>query len=295
MQPFKLKYLIVIAATLFASTHLYGFRKAAYMTGQEIMQKVEQTHAGETEAALIKMVTMDEEGNTQVREFVSLLCKNSHDRYNYMIRFLVPNEIMGTGLLTVEGEDGNSDQYLYLPGLGKARKISGNARSASFMGSDFTFEDLRREDSSEHVYYRLLDSTLDGQEVYTILSAPGNVDIEDRKGYANRIISIDKEAFNILQIEFFDENEKLTKSFRGYDYRSAAVDGPSERPHRAVMTDNVKGTTTIMTLLKSRMNVPMDEKNFAVENLENWSPANLDDVFALFDSANPYVNVGAKD
>lgn len=260
----------------------HAFRKAAFLSGEEIMEMVKENHAAETEAAQIKMVTMDNEGNTQIREFISLISRNDHGRYDYLIRFLAPADVAGTGLLTVEGADGKSHQYLFLPALKKAREITGNSRSGSFMGSDFSFEDLRREDTREHVYHRLLPSEIDGKEVYSVMSAPDGADIENRKGYANRILAIDKDSFNILQIEFFDKNQNLLKSFRGHDYDSADVEGLSERPRRAIMTNNQKGTTTIMTLVKSRLNAPLPVSLFTVDSLENWGPEQEKQLTAIF-------------
>jgi hypothetical protein len=262
---------IAIALLLLATAlPLSGFRKANYKQADEIMSELKSHQAAESEVELIKMVIVDEDGNTQVREMISAVKPDKDGNLRYLIRFLSPADISGVSLLTLEKPGGETDQYFYLPALGQARQITGNQKNAPFMDSDFTFDDLRKENPEEFQYYRLLDENLEGKEVFVIMSAPANVDIKSRQDYPSRLLYIDKDSYNILRIEFYAEGEKEPfKTFNGYDYNSPEVDGATERPRRATMNNHTNSTSSIMTVLKARLNKPVPEELFTVEALQN--------------------------
>ncbi|MBC2594719.1 outer membrane lipoprotein-sorting protein [Ruficoccus amylovorans] len=255
---------------------LTGFRKANYKKADEIMAELKQHQAAQSEVELIKMVIMDENDNVEVRELISAIKPDADGNLRYLIRFLSPEDISGVSLLTLEkpGEE-EAEQYFYLPALGQPRQITGSQKNTPFMGSDFTFDDLRKENPEEFQYYRLLDEEIEGKEVYVIMSAPANIDISDRQDYASRLLYIDKDSYNILRIEFYNEGEKEPfKTFNGFDYGSHEIDGPTERPRRATMNSHATKTTSIMTVIKGRLNKPIPDEVFTVEALEDQTNGN---------------------
>ena len=63
-----------------------------------------------------------------------------------LVRVLAPSEVAGTAFLFVEKKGGDDEQYMYLPSLRVVRRIVGEQKRASFMGSDFTYADLEWSD-----------------------------------------------------------------------------------------------------------------------------------------------------
>ena len=57
----------------------------------------------------------------------------------------------GTGFLTYDYADVSvdDDQWLYLPALRKVRRISASDRGDFFLGTDFTYEDIKKEQKVE--------------------------------------------------------------------------------------------------------------------------------------------------
>lgn len=269
---------VIAAVIAFGS----GFRKAPHLSGEQVMQSVRDRHLAETEIDLIKMVTMDDQGNTQIRRFISVIAKDDDGHFSYLVRFLSPEDVRGVTLLTVEGEEG-VNQWLYLPALGEPRRVSGSSRAGNFMGSDFTFEDMRREDPSEHSHHRLQDDHVDGRSVYSIISAPAGADIRRAADYAHRILFVDKDDFAILRIEFYDEGRRLTRTFQAYDYNSPEIDGNSLRPLRATMTSHEKGSTSMMRVLKSRLNIELPDDIFSVDFLRGYSSGDDDRLLDLLE------------
>ena len=86
-----------------------------------------------------------------------------------LIRFLFPNDIKGTGFLVLEHPGADDERFLYLPALGRVRRIAGEEKQDSFVGSDFTYEDIGGRELTDYAYVivdacRLVDRS-DGQGV----------------------------------------------------------------------------------------------------------------------------------
>lgn len=249
------------------------------------MQEMKAKQSADTELEWIRMTVVDEQGNTDVRELISAIKPDANGNMRYMIRIISPETVKGVTLLTLEKPDGESDQWFYLPALGAPRQITGSQKSSYFLGSDFTFDDLRKEDPKEHDYYRLLDEEVEGREVYVVMSAPAGLDIKTASGYANRIVYVDKETLEIAKVEFYEEGRtEPSKIFEASDFKGAQVDGPATRPGRVVMNNREKKTYSVMTLVKSRLDAPIDETYFDPEQLSQWKPEVDKPLVSAFDT-----------
>lgn len=69
-----------------------------------------------------------------------------------LIRFTFPNDIRGTGFLVWEHPDADDERFLYLPSLGRVRRIAGSETQESFVGSDFTYEEIGGREFDEYSY-----------------------------------------------------------------------------------------------------------------------------------------------
>src|SRR5450631_3404215 len=69
-----------------------------------------------------------------------------------MLRFTVPAEVKGVGLLIVNHPDRASDQWLWRPNIGREQRIALQDRATRFFGTDFSFEDLEERDVAQFEY-----------------------------------------------------------------------------------------------------------------------------------------------
>ena len=74
-----------------------------------------------------------------------------------MLRFTVPAEVKGVGLLIVNHPDRASDQWMWRPNIGREQRIALQDRSTRFFGTDFSFEDLEERDVEQFDYKLLGD------------------------------------------------------------------------------------------------------------------------------------------
>ena len=54
-----------------------------------------------------------------------------------LIRFTEPADIAGTGLLTLDAADGESNQWIYLPAMQRVRRVDSNRKGGRFVNSDY--------------------------------------------------------------------------------------------------------------------------------------------------------------
>lgn len=274
----------ILLTVIMVSTLLTGFKFQELETADSIMSEVAKSHTMDSEIGLLQIITTTNDGSVTQRKLLSIIRKDPAGNYSYIIRFLSPENVKNVTLLTRDLGGGLSEQYLYLPALGKVKEIQGSQKASYFMGTDFTFEDLRKEKTVEYSYSRQFDDIIDGKDCHVILSTPADSSRFEATGYGSRMIYIEKASNNILKIDYFNEEQKLTKTFQAYDYNSQDVDGPTKRPRRAVMTNHEKGSTSVMVLLKSRLNFDIDSNLFSVEALEAWSDDFTQAYMAAFDT-----------
>jgi len=101
----------------------------------------------------------------------------------------------------------NDDQWIYLPAIKKTKRISSDSKSDSFMGSDFTYDDLgdRKLEADQHK--RLADETIDGIDYYVVES----ISNEEDYMYSKTVTWIRKDHFIGLKKDFYDEDGELFK------------------------------------------------------------------------------------
>ncbi len=110
---------------------------------------------GDDFSSLVIMKLQSKSGNPRQRELYSYgKEKGGGERWSLM-RFMKPDDVRGTGLLTQDHPGDESDQWLYLPALKKVRRIASSRKGGRFVGSDFFYEDLLdREVEMDHHYLK---------------------------------------------------------------------------------------------------------------------------------------------
>ena len=115
--------------------------------GLEIAQKMKAAGEGFiSDTSEMEMILIDSYGTRVSRKMkgTSMEGQNGEDRA--ITEFLSPADVKGTKLLTHSHKGEDDDQWLYLPAMKRKKRISGGARSSSFMGSEFSYEDLGSQD-----------------------------------------------------------------------------------------------------------------------------------------------------
>jgi hypothetical protein len=116
------------------------------------MQKHRQVHRVKDEEEQLVLRLVSKSGAVKERRVVRFTMNGADDLNKILIRFLAPRDVENTALLTWEAKDGNDDQWLYLPATRNPKRIAAAGKKNRFMGTDFTYEDLRPENLAVHSY-----------------------------------------------------------------------------------------------------------------------------------------------
>jgi hypothetical protein len=120
------------------------------LTADEIARRVQDRDTGRDSRAAMRMKLHDRRGRVRERALTMLSLRGKEDRL--LIHFSYPNDIRGTGFLVWEHPDADDERFLYLPSLGRVRRIAGSETQESFAGSDFTYEDIGGRELDEYTY-----------------------------------------------------------------------------------------------------------------------------------------------
>src|SRR5688572_17759439 len=171
MHSFKLLALVMLGFALVARGAKADPTDG--LTGEQIAARIVQGSAFDWDGAKtrMKMTLVGKDGAKRERA-LDILARKVESRVQTVVRFLNPADVAGTAFLLLEQKDGATDQYIYLPGLRRTRRIVGREREGSFMGSDFTYAELRRVDTNGGQHKRLPDEKIGDAQTVVIESTP---------------------------------------------------------------------------------------------------------------------------
>lgn len=193
---------MVVIVLLLLSVHA-----CAEMTGRQVMEEIDSRSKGEDQVAEMTMTLIKSTGRKRVRK-VKVWQKEYRDGNRSLMRFLEPGDVAGTGFLVWEHEDKDDDQWLYLPAQKKLRRISGDEKEDSFMGTDFSYEDLGSHSLDDYSYTLLPEEHFDNHDCYVVKGVPKQ-GIE--KSYSKTVSWVRKDIFVTVKINFFDNRGQLLK------------------------------------------------------------------------------------
>jgi hypothetical protein len=117
-----------------------------------------------------------------------------------LTRFTKPADINGTGLLTRDLPHDDSNQWIYLPALDRARRISSSRKGGRFVGSDIVYEDLSKRDVKKD-RHRILGAGTVGK-ISTIRLESTPIDPDD-SAYSKRINWVHMKTLIPLQTDYY--------------------------------------------------------------------------------------------
>ncbi len=218
-------------------------------SGREIMQRQRDLNRAKDEATTSQMTLVSKAGEVKRRRIVNYVLTGPQDLDKTLIRFLAPRDVENTALLTWEGQGGNDDQWFYLPATRKIKRIAASGKKNRFMGTDFTFEDLRPENLALHTYTLVGSETLAGRDCYVVEAVPATERQAADSGYSKRKLWIRKDNYITVKQEYYDKKGRLEKV--GVGRKLVNVKGTMWRTDEVEMRDLQAGTRTIV-LVESR-------------------------------------------
>jgi Outer membrane lipoprotein-sorting protein len=131
------------------------------LTADVVAKQAHDRNTGRDSRMAMRMKLFDRHGRVRERALTVTSLRgreapgalpSAPDGDRLLIRFTYPNDIRGTSFLVWEHPRADDERFLYLPSLGRVRRIAGAETQESFVGSDFTYEDIGGRELDEYTY-----------------------------------------------------------------------------------------------------------------------------------------------
>lgn len=152
----------------------------------------------------------------------------------------------------------------WVPNIGRTIKLPPSMMMQSWMGSDFTNDDLVRESSVvlDYTHKLIGDSTLAGRPVHIIEMVPKP---DAAVVWGRVVVYITKTDFLQLRSEFYDENDNLINIMNGSEIKT--FDGRSVPSRMEMIPVDKPGHKTILEYKSMTFNKRIDDNFFSVANM----------------------------
>ena len=177
-----------------------------------------------------------------------------------MIRFTAPAEVKGVGLLVVNHPDRASDQWMWIPSIGRDRRVAFQDRKTRFFGTDFSFEDLEERDVGQFDWKMMGEAPVDGAPCWKIESRPSG---SRASQYTSNFLWIRKDNYVVAQVESFSKEQLVRRLF----YKNIEQVQGIWTARMLEMHDMKRKSKTVLKLEKLIFNAPVREENFTVQAL----------------------------
>ena len=211
---------------------------------------------------LMKLITKD--NKERIRDLTMLrknLGKGGEQRY--FIYFSKPPDVKDMTFMVWKYPGKDDDRWLFIPAINLVKRIATNDKRSSFVGSDFSYEDISGRDVEEDSYSLFKEEVLNGKGTYVIKSVPkdeGSVD------YSYKVSWIDKESFIPLKEEYYDKRDELYKVFTADEVKEIQ-DFPTVT--KRTMKNVQSGHRTEVTFKEVGYNNGIEDEIFSERYLRN--------------------------
>lgn len=158
-----------------------------------------------------------------------------------------------------------NEVWNWLPSAQKVIKIPPSMMLQSWMGSDFTNDDLVRQSSIVNDYNHNLigEEKLNGYDCYKIEMLPKP---EAGVVWGKVITWIVKEKYLQLKTDYYDEDGTIVKSFNGSEEKK--MGGRNIFAHWEMVPFDKPGNKTILDYQEIKFNIDIDESYFSEQNMK---------------------------
>jgi hypothetical protein len=241
---------------------------AQALTPDTVARRVQDRDTGRDSRSEMRMRIFDRQGRVRERSLLILRREGMAGAGDKsLIRFLSPNDIRGTSLLVWEHASADDERFLYLPAIGRVRRVAGEEKQQSFVGSDLSYEDIGGREIADYTY-----AFIDENATWT---APGGDRLaawalesraKDRNADYPRSVSIIlKDRLMIVHADIYNQRNERAKIFDVK--RLERVDGIWTALD-LVVTNEIQKTRTALTTTTVRYNVGLTDEDFTRRTLE---------------------------
>ena len=232
------------------------------MSNIEVAKKNDVVTSGfESSTSKMIMTLINARGQESIRELSGKTLEVDSGDKSLMV-FLSPADVKGTKMLTHERLNKDDNQWLYLPALKRVKRIASRNKSGSFMGSEFSYEDIAQPSYKEYTYKNDLEKvSLNGKDFYKGTRVPN----DKNSGYTKQVTWTDTQDFLVQKVDYYDRKKELLKTATFSDYKK--LNG-IWRIGKIVIVNHQNSKKTILEWRDEKIKVGLKDKDFSKRKLK---------------------------
>jgi len=233
---------------------------------EEIMRRssLVQFYSGNDMKAKVRMRLLSKDGGERVRELIMARrnVKTGGDQ-KYFILFLQPADVRDMTFLVWKYPQRDSDRWLYIPAIKLVKRIAADDKRSSFVGSDFSYEDVSGRAVEEDNHALLREEKFEGKDVFVVKSIPKD---EKSADFGYKISWVDKGSFVLWKEEYYDKRGSLSRVFTADEVKP--IQG-FPTTIRRTMKNVQTGHRTEVTYEEVKYNLALADSLFSERSLKN--------------------------
>ena len=235
------------------------------MTADEIMKKSQAAflYPGADLKARVMMKLISKGGQERVREMMMLRKNYGEPRseQKYFMYFFQPADVRNMTFMVYKYPGKDADRWLFVPAINMVRRIAAQDKRSSFVGSDFTYEDISGRNLEDDTHTVVKDEKIGTRDCTVIKSTPKAAEME----YSYKLSWIDKATFLPIKEEYYDKKGELYRVFSADEIKDV-------KGHPTIMKRSMKnllsGHMTEVSFLKADYNVGIEDSLFTERYLK---------------------------
>jgi outer membrane lipoprotein-sorting protein len=234
--------------------------EAFAISAEEVVKKSQAAffYQGKDFKARVNMKLISKGGAERIRE-LTMLRKNygeSGGEQKFFMYFFKPADVKDMTFMVYKYPAKDDDRWLFVPAINMVRRIAAQDKTSSFVGSDFTYEDVSGRDVQDDTHSMIKEEKLGARDCYVVRSAPKAGDVD----YSYKLSWIDKNNYLPLKEEYYDKKGELYRVFTADEIKD--VKGFPTITKRA-MKNLHSGHRTEVSYIKSDYNIGIEDSLFS--------------------------------
>lgn len=258
------KIFVAIAGLMILGSAMFA------QSAEDVMRKSTGLNVPDYSIGTLFLDIIDKNGTVVEHRVINQIGDEKDNLRHVVFDFRSPASVKDTRILQAEKVGREDEKWIYLPSLKTTRRIANAERSKSFVGSEFTYNDMtirKFDDDAFEMIDPNVTMTIGGksENLWKIKATPvQNKNVE----FAYLIKYIDKVSYLPLVEEYYDKTGKLIKLRTILRHEKVKGETGIEYWLRreTLMENKVTGRSTRVSVDKMTFDKPVSDRYFT----QNW-------------------------
>lgn len=245
----------------FAASYAVDPSMAQAPTADWVAKQVDGRNIGDDARSEMEMTISDGKGRDRSRKLF-VVRKSYSGQDKLYLKFTYPNDIKGTSFLVWEHTGKDSERFLYLPELGRVRRIASAEKHGNFAGTDFSYEDISGRKLEDYAYeLPRQDVDNNGVQCFLLLSKSKDTNVAFPEIYS----LVRKDNFVVVKSEYYGLRGNHEKT-----YEITALEKIQEiwTPTQLLMKDLKSGGSTLIRITGVKYDTGVQDSQFEKDQLK---------------------------